>query len=109
MKADPKQIVYTENVAQIFPSLDQKHGTFGFISGLALLKSADNVAAAEKLIDFMVRPKAQKIYAEVNHEFPASALNLDVESDEAKLDSKPMAQVFSKRAAALDLINRIVD
>ena len=109
MKADPKQIVHTKNVRAIFPTLDQKHGTFGFISGIALLKSTDNVAEAEKLIDFMVSAKAQKIYAKVNHEFPASAQNLDAGPDEAKLDSKPMAQVFSKRAVALDLINRIVN
>ncbi len=107
MQADPKQAGDTENVVSIFPTLAQKHGTFGFVSGLALLKSADNREAAIKLVEFMVSSKAQKIYAEVNHEFPASGA--DKSPDEAKLDSKPMAQIFAKRSAALDLINRVVD
>ena len=109
MQADPKQAADTVNVTAIFPTLAQEHGTFGFISGLALLKSTDYPEAAAQLIAFMLSPEAQAIYAEVNHEFPVYAVGSDTHPNEAKLDSKPLSQVFAKRGAALDLINRVVD
>lgn len=109
MKADPKQAPDTTNVTPIFPTLAKDHGTFGFVSGIALLNSADNVTAAQKLIAFMLDTQAQQAYAHVNHEFPVVTAGGYSNADLDKLDSKPLSQVFAKRGAALDLINRIVE
>ena len=109
MKADPEQAGDTVNVTAIFPTLAQKHGTFGFISGASVLKSTDSPEMAEKLIAFMLSPEAQSVYAEINHEFPVYPVGAKSNPDAAKLDSKPLSQVFSRRGAALDLINSVVD
>ena len=45
-------------------------GTHGNISGMALTKYAPNREDAIKLMRYLVSEEAQKIYAEVNYEFP---------------------------------------
>lgn len=42
------------------------------IAGAAILKATDNPAAAKRFIDFLVSPLGQKIFAEVNLEYPVS-------------------------------------
>lgn len=49
------------------------HGQHMNVSGAAVLKGAKNRAQAIKLLEFLSGDKAQKIYAEVNHEYPVKA------------------------------------
>lgn len=108
MKADPKQVAHTLEVYSIFPTLDKHYGTFGFVSGISLLKNSDNPVAAQKLIAFMAGDTAQKIYASSNHEYPASKVFQGMISEEKKLDDRPLADTLKFRKKALALINRLV-
>lgn len=56
----------------LFPDQDKK-GTPSTVSGLALVKHGKNRSAAKKFIDFVLSPEGQKVYAEVNYEFPVNA------------------------------------
>ena len=53
--------------------LDQGEGGRGElvnVSGAAIIKGAKNLINAQKFIDFLVSPEAQKIFADVNFEYP---------------------------------------
>ncbi|NQY81796.1 MAG: extracellular solute-binding protein [Alphaproteobacteria bacterium] len=109
MQSDPEQVANTLKVYPIFPRFTADHGTFGFISGIALLKSADDLDAAGRLIDFFVSPGAQRAYARKNHEFPAHRMFRGMTNDEAMLDNRPLSNAMVYRRTALDLINRVIE
>lgn len=69
MLADPDQKAWAESVRIVFPTFEGG-GTHVNVSGIAMTKAAPNRDAAVKLMEFLVSPEAQAIYAEVNHEFP---------------------------------------
>ena len=69
MLADPEQKAWAESVRIIFPTFENG-GTHVNVSGIAMTKSAPNKAAALKLMEFLVSPEAQAIYAEKNTEYP---------------------------------------
>lgn len=58
-----------EKVGIIFPNQNNS-GTHINISGAAVTKHAKNPENAIKLLEFLVSPKAQYIYAKQNHEYP---------------------------------------
>ena len=68
----PEQKQWAEAVNVIFPTMP-KGGAHMNVSGMAMAKHAPNRAAAQKLMEFLVSPQAQKIYAEVNFEYPIRA------------------------------------
>ncbi|MDT8342970.1 MAG: Fe(3+) ABC transporter substrate-binding protein [Thermohalobaculum sp.] len=72
MLADPEQVPWAESVRVVFPTFEGG-GAHVNISGAALTRSAPNKAEAEKLIDFLLSPEAQALYAELNHEYPVRA------------------------------------
>ena len=65
----PEQKQWAEAVNIIFPTMP-KGGAHMNVSGMAMAKHAPNRAAAQKLMEFLVSTQAQKIYAEVNFEYP---------------------------------------
>ncbi len=69
MLADPEQKAWAEAVRIVFPTFENG-GTHVNISGVALTKSAPNRENALKLMEFLVSPRAQEIYAEANFEYP---------------------------------------
>jgi iron(III) transport system substrate-binding protein len=66
-KADEKAAA--EKVFIIWPNQDNR-GTHINVSGAGILKSAKNTENAEKLLTFLLSPKAQAWYAEQNGEYP---------------------------------------
>lgn len=110
MLADPEQKAWAEAVNIVFP--DQAgNGTHLNVSGMALTKSAPNKAAAVKLMEFLSSDDAQKMYAELNNEYPVkpgvewSAL---VKSwGTFKPDTLSLDQVGKLRPDALKLINEV--
>ncbi|WP_323042259.1 Fe(3+) ABC transporter substrate-binding protein [Gemmobacter sp.] len=72
MLADPEQKAWAESVRIIFPTFEGG-GTHLNVSGVAMTKSAPNKDAALKLMEFLVSPEAQAIYAEKNTEYPVLA------------------------------------
>lgn len=59
------------NVGVIYP--DQGEGQIGLLSNAtaaAIVKGAKNLPAAQALLDFLVSPEGQKMFAEGNYEYP---------------------------------------
>ena len=70
--ADTEQQERARSVKLLFPNQGNR-GTHVNISGMALTKYALNRDDTIKLMRFLVSEVAQKIYAEVNFEFPVRA------------------------------------
>ncbi|MBP0650921.1 extracellular solute-binding protein, partial [Mycobacterium tuberculosis] len=66
---EPEQKAWAGAVRAVFPTF-KNGGTHVNISGVSLVKTAPNKAAALKLVEFMVSDAAQKLYAELNYEYP---------------------------------------
>jgi iron(III) transport system substrate-binding protein len=82
------------------------------ISGAALAKHAPHPEAAIALIEFLTGEQAQKIYAEVNYEFPVrpgiewSAL-LQERMGPFKADDLNLDDVVKHRATASRLVDKV--
>ncbi len=72
MLADPEQVEWANSVRIIFPTFEDG-GTHVNVSGVAMTKAAPNHDEALQLMEFLVSPEAQAIYAEANHEYPVLA------------------------------------
>ncbi|NBH75433.1 Fe(3+) ABC transporter substrate-binding protein [Rodentibacter pneumotropicus] len=68
MLDDEKQKVWAESAVINFPA--GKYGTHVNISGVALAKYSPNKENAVKLVEYLSGEKAQKLYAQLNHEYP---------------------------------------
>ena len=110
MMADPEQIEWANSVRITFPTFDGD-GTHMNISGVAMTKAAPNKADALKLLEFLVSPEAQEIYAETNHEFPVregvKRSDLVASWGEFTPDSLGLVDVATLRPAALKLIEEV--
>ena len=69
MNADAKQKPISDRIRVVLPTFGNG-GTHVNVSGVALMKHAPNKAEAIKLAEWLVGPEAQKIYADVNFEYP---------------------------------------
>lgn len=69
MLADPEQQAWANSVRIIFPTFEDG-GTHVNVSGIAMTQSAPNRDEAVQLMEFLVSPTAQAIYAEANYEYP---------------------------------------
>ena len=65
----PEQKDWAASVKVIFPDMP-RGGAHMNVSGMAMAKHAPNRENALKLMEFLVSEEAQKIYAEVNFEYP---------------------------------------
>lgn len=68
MLDDEKQKAWAESAVINFPA--GKYGTHVNISGVALAKHSPNKENAVKLVEYLSGEKAQKLYAQLNHEYP---------------------------------------
>ncbi len=69
MLAKPEQKAWAESAYIVFPN-QKGRGTHVNVSGVALTKAAPNKENAIKLMEFLAGEKAQKMYAELNSEYP---------------------------------------
>lgn len=108
---EPEQQEWARSVNIVFPNQEGR-GAHMSISGAALAKHAPNRDAAIKLIEFLTSEKAQKMYAEVNYEFPVrpgiewSPLLKEYMGD-FKADKVNLGDVVKHRAAASRLVDRV--
>lgn len=61
---------WAEAVNVVFPVFEDTGGTHMNISGMAMTKSAPNRAEALQLMEFLASAEGQRIYAEINAEYP---------------------------------------
>lgn len=111
MHADPKQKEWAEAIKVIKPTFKKTGGTHANISGAAVAKYAPNKENAVKLLEYLVGPNAQEMYAKVNFEHPIRA---GVAPDpiiaafgEFKADSLPLIEVPKHRKTATEIVEKI--
>lgn len=108
---EPEQKEWARSVNIVFPNQADR-GAHMSISGAAVSKYAPHPDAALKLIEFLTSEQAQKMYAEVNFEFPVrpgiewSPL-LKEHMGEFKADEVNLGDVVKHRAAASRLVDKV--
>ncbi len=110
MMTNEEQAPWADAVNIVFPN-QQDRGTHMNISGMSLTKSAPNKENAIKLMEFLAGNIAQKMYAEMNFEYPA---NPDipwsglVESwGKFNHDTLPLADIASFRTRASKMADEV--
>ncbi len=107
-KDDPQQSA-AEKMAIFWPNQGDR-GAHVNVSGVGLTRAAKHRAAAIQLMEYLVRAKSQKWYAEVNNEYPvvagiAAGPVVDGWGD-FKADSINLSQLGEKNAAAVRIMDR---
>lgn len=100
-----------EAVRVILPTFRDGAGTHVNISGASVAKHAPNAANAVKLIEFLLSPESQKIYAEANFEFPIVS-NVPLHPAIAhlgslKVDTLRLSAIAAQRSAASMMVDRV--
>jgi iron(III) transport system substrate-binding protein len=105
---EPEQKDWAKAVRVMFPN-DGGRGTHMNVSGMVMAKNAPNRANALKLMEFLSSVEAQRLYAEVNNEFPVKdgvALSPIVASwGPFKQDPIALAEVAKLRKRASQMID----
>lgn len=110
MLSDPEQIAWADSVRIVFPTFENG-GTHVNISGIAMTNAAPNRDEALQLMEFLVSPEAQAIYAESNFEYPvlAGAPLSDVVADWGTFDADTvnLDELAAHRPAALRIMEEV--
>ena len=110
MLADPDQVEWANSVNIAFPTFENG-GTHVNVSGVAMTKAAPNRENAMQFIEFLASPKAQEIYASVNHEYPiapgSKPSDLVASWGEFTPDDVNLMDLAKLRATALRITNEV--
>jgi iron(III) transport system substrate-binding protein len=110
MLEDPEQVSWAEAVNINFPN-QETTGTHVNVSGIALAKYAPNKDNAIKLMEFLSGDVAQKMYAEINYEYPVKegvpASKLVSSWGEFKQDDINLSDVAAQHKAAIKLLDEV--
>jgi iron(III) transport system substrate-binding protein len=110
MLADPEQVEWANSVRIVFPTFEDG-GTHINVSGIAMTAAAPNRDQALQLMEWLVSPAAQAIYAEVNYEYPVLAgtplSDLVGGWGTFTADTTPMDTLAANRAAALRIMEEV--
>jgi iron(III) transport system substrate-binding protein len=110
MVANPEQKAWADSVNVLFPTFSDG-GTHINVTGVGLTKAAPNRDEAVRLMEFLVSAEAQRIYAEVNHEYPVvegtPLSDLVAGWGEFAEDTTSLADIASHRAAAVRIMEEI--
>ena len=95
----------------ILPTFADGKGSHVDVSGAAVARFAPNKDNAIKLLEFMVGDEAQKIYAEIDYEYPvkegAKIDPLIAALGKLKIDPEPLISVAARRKEASQLVDKI--
>ena len=110
MLSDPEQRAWAESVTVEFPVFEGG-GTHVNISGTAMARHSPNPENALKLIRFLASETAQRIYAEINYEYPVKP-GVPISATVAEWGSfEPdpirLADIAERRAEALRIVDRV--
>ena len=110
MATDAKQKAWADAVDVVFPNQGGR-GAHMNISGMAMTKHAPNRANALALMEFLASARAQKMYAEVNGEYPVdkniAAADFVKSLGTFKRDTLALSQVATRRAEASKMADRV--
>ena len=106
----PEQKQWAASIKVLFPNADGR-GTHTNISGVVLAKNAPHRANAIKLIEFLTSDDVQKLYAELNNEYPLKPgvpLSPIVASwGTLHPDPLPLAEIGKYRKRASELVDEV--
>ena len=107
----PDQKEWGDAIRVILPTFADGKGAHVNISGVAIAKNAPNRDNAVKLLEFLVSPEAQGIYAKGNFEYPVLA-GAPVDPIIAALgnliiDPLPLHEIAVHRKEAADLVDKV--
>jgi len=109
MLNDEKQKVWADSVNINFPNQSNR-GAHVNISGMAMAKYAPNADNAKTLMEFLVSVQAQKLYAEINMEYPVregvKASEIVASWGNFSADKLPLAAIAEHRRTALMLLDQ---
>lgn len=110
MLENPEQAEWANSVRIEFPKFEGG-GTHINVSGIAMTKAAPDRDEALKLMEFLVSPEAQTIYAEENHEYPvlpgAKIPELVASWGTLVPDDLPLDEIAAHRAEALRIMEEV--
>ena len=110
MLENEEQRPWAEAVNIVFPNQDGR-GMSMNISGMSLIKGAPNQENAVKLMEFLSDDVAQKIYAEVNYEYPVKSGVEWAENVKSwgtfKADTVSLAEIARLTPAAIMMVDEI--
>jgi iron(III) transport system substrate-binding protein len=107
----PEQQEWGNAISVVLPTFADGVGTHVNISGAAIAKNAPNRENAIKLLEFLVSPEAQAIYAKANFEYPVLA-GAEVDPiiaalGELKPDPLPLHEIAVHRKEASQLVDTV--
>jgi iron(III) transport system substrate-binding protein len=106
----PEQQAWADAVRLIFPNR-QTTGTHVNISGMMMAQHAPHPGAAQKLMEFLISPEAQQIYADMNYEYPVRAgINPSPQTaawGALNPDLTPMAEIAKLHRQASRLVDEV--
>ncbi|WP_441998259.1 Fe(3+) ABC transporter substrate-binding protein [Microvirga sp. 2TAF3] len=107
---NPDQKKWAEAINVILPTF-KDGGTHVNVSGIVMLKNAPNRENALKLMEYMVTPVAQHVFADVNYEYPVRAgieINPLVKSfGPLRAEEMSLSDVAKNRAKASALVDKV--
>lgn len=107
----PEQQQWGDAIKVILPTFGDHAGTHVNISGVAVAKYAPNKENAVKLLEFLVSPEAQGIYASGNFEYPIVAgAKIDPiisALGPLKIDPLPLHEIGAHRKEASELVDKV--
>lgn len=107
---DEEQKKWGEAINVVLPTFEDG-GTHVNISGATVAKNAPNRENAVALLEYLVSPEAQAIYAEQNYEYPVvegAEVNETVASfGKLEADDTPLAEIASHRKQASELVDKV--
>ncbi len=106
----PEQKKWYSALRVIFPNQGNR-GTHVNISGAGVVKHSKNRDNAVKLLEYLASDEAQKMYAEVNHEYPIKAgvkwSDLVASWGSFKMDTLPLSKVAANARKATQLVDKV--
>ena len=107
----PEQQEWAGAINVVLPTFADGAGTHVNISGAAVAKNAPNKENAVKVLEYLVSPEAQAIYASANFEYPVLAgATIDpiiAELGELKVDTLSLPEVAGHRKQASELVDKV--
>ena len=107
---EPEQKEWAAAIKVVMPTFDNGL-THVNISGVSLAKNAPHRDNAIKLMEFLSGDEAQKIYAELNYEYPVepgiATSDLVQSFGELKPDTLPLDEIARHRAKASEIVDEV--
>ena len=107
-EADKK--AWADSTRVILPAFEGG-GTHVNLSGILIARHAPNKANAVKLAEWLVSEPAQKIYADVNYEYPVRdgiTINPTIAGyGKLNADTLPLAKIAAERKVASELVDKV--